>query len=207
MVSDIEVSMKRRCHWILSCGGGKAFVDIHQHQHLLKACGDQIVDVSTGTWVCGVFQHGDSNTKDRLCSRHPCTAVTPLNEECLIQLICMNWWIMTRELCTKLNIGLNILETVVATTECREVCAMRVLEIHRNRKNAICKFVRTFWTNIRMKMTVSWIPLLLEKTHGVTAMTRSQNGCQWSSDMNSSSKKKVQDTALSWQSDVRGLLG
>jgi len=44
----------------------------------------------------------------------------PHNEEHLDQLICANQQIMTRELCTELNIGFNALEMIVATLgKCR----------------------------------------------------------------------------------------
>ena len=63
------------------------------------------------------FSSVDISVKDKPCSEHLCTAVTPWNEECLDQLICVNQWIMTRELCTELNIGFSTLETMVATLE------------------------------------------------------------------------------------------
>ena len=45
---------------------------------------------------------------------------------------------------------------------------------HRNRKNTVCKFVRIYWTNMRMKVTVSWITSLLGTTCGVTTVSWSQ---------------------------------
>jgi len=70
------------------------------HRRLLNIYGDQTVDVSTvRRWVAR-FSSGDSDVKDKPRSGRPCTAVTRQNEECLDQLIHMNWRIMTRELGT-----------------------------------------------------------------------------------------------------------
>ena len=62
---------------------------------------------------------------------------------------------------------------------------------HRNRKITICRFVRTYWTTMRMKVTVSWIAWLLVTRCGITATSRSQNGGPWSDDVNSTWKKKL----------------
>ena len=61
--------------------------------------------------------------KDKPRSGRPCTAVAPRNEECLNQLIRANRRIMTRELCTELNISFNALEMMVAMLEYSKVCA------------------------------------------------------------------------------------
>ena len=71
---------------------------------------------------CKNVRTGDSDMKDKPRSGRPCIAVTPLNEERLNQLIRANRQIMTRELCTELNIGFIALETIVATLEYRKVC-------------------------------------------------------------------------------------
>ena len=57
-------------------------------------------------------------------SGQPCMTLTLQNEEHLDQLICVNPWIMTRELCTELNIELNInaLAMMVAMQEYRKIC-------------------------------------------------------------------------------------
>ena len=68
------------------------------------------------------FSSGNSNVEEKPHSRWPCTAVTPQNEEGLDQLICANLWIMTRELCTDLDIGVSALETMVAMLEYHKVC-------------------------------------------------------------------------------------
>lgn len=52
---------------------------------------------AVGWWV--VHFNGDSgDMEDKLCSERSCTAVTPVSEEHLNQLIRANWWIMDREL-------------------------------------------------------------------------------------------------------------
>ena len=79
------------------------------------------VDVSTVRWWVVRFNSGDSDVKDKLHSGWPCTAVTPQNEECLYQLFCVNWWIMTRVMCMKLNISFSALEIMVAMLDCHKV--------------------------------------------------------------------------------------
>jgi len=82
---------------------------------LLNIYENQTVDANTVRWWVVHSSSGDSDVKDKLCSRWPCTIVTPQNEERLDQLICKNWKITTRELCTELNNGFNVLEIMVAT--------------------------------------------------------------------------------------------
>ena len=94
------------CHWIPSCGKN-CTTDIHWC--LLNVYGDWTVDVHSVSQRVMHFSNRDSNVKDKPSSKWPCTAVTPWNEECLDQLMHVNWWIMTRELWTELNIGLNAL--------------------------------------------------------------------------------------------------
>ena len=77
----------------------------------------------------------------------------------------------------------------------------------RNRKNTVCKFVRTYWTNVRPKVTVSWVPSFLLTRHGVTTTSQSQNGSPWRGDIEFHIQRRVQDAALSGQSDVHCLLG
>jgi len=54
---------------------------------------------------------------------------------------------------------------------------------HRNIKNTICKFVQTYWTNTRLKMTVSWSASSLVTRRVVTTMNQSQNSSPWIDDM------------------------
>ena len=61
---------------------------------------------------------------------------------------------------------------------------------HRNRKNTICKSVRIYWTNTRLKETVSWIALLPVTRHGVTTKHQSQNSSTWSVNIVYSQSKK-----------------
>jgi len=89
---------------------------------LLNIYENQTVDANTVRWWVVHSSSGDSDVKDKLCSRWPCTIVTPQNEERLDQLICKNWKITTRELCTELNNGFNVLEIMVATYEYHKGC-------------------------------------------------------------------------------------
>jgi len=54
---------------------------------------------------------------------------------------------------------------------------------HRTIKNTVCKFVRTYWTNMRLKVTVSWIASSPVTKRGVTTTSQSQNSSPWSGDM------------------------
>ena len=115
MASEMEVHMKQRC--VIE------FLHVEKIAHLLNVYKDQTVDVSiVRRWVVH-FSSGDSEVKDKARSRRSCTAVLPWNEEHLEQLFHTNWRIMTMELCTELNIGFNVLKTMVATLEYRKVCA------------------------------------------------------------------------------------
>ena len=66
--------------------------------------------------------NGNSNMKDELYSRQPCTTVTPQNKENLDQLIHKNQQITTRELHIELNIDSSDLEMMVAVLEYQKVC-------------------------------------------------------------------------------------
>jgi len=121
MASDTKVCMKQRCVIEFLHAGKIAPNDIHRR--LLNVYGDQTVDVSTVRRWVACFSSGDSNVKDKPCSRRPCIAVGPRNEEHLDQFICVNRRITTRELCMEPNIGCNALETMVETLEYRKVCA------------------------------------------------------------------------------------
>jgi hypothetical protein len=119
MASDTEV--KQRC--IIEFLRAEKIPPNDIHRRLLNVYGDQTVNVSTVTLWVARFSSGDSDAKDKPHSGWPCTAVTPRYEERLVQLICANRRIMTRELCTELNIGFSVLETMVTTLEYRKVCA------------------------------------------------------------------------------------
>lgn len=67
----------------------------------------------------------------------------------------------------------------------------------RNRKKIAGKFVRMFWTNTVLKMTVSWIVSLMVARHGVIIMSRSQSNSPCSDDMWIPHYRKVQDAAFS----------
>ena len=124
--------------------------------------------------------------KHRPYSEEPHTAVKPWND----LLIYMNLQITSRELCTELNMcrklwwqNWNITESALGGSyQCSS----------STRKNTVCKFVRTYWTNISLKVAVSCIILLLVMRHGVTTTTRNVNGeCEFPVE------EKVRDAALS----------
>jgi len=85
MASDMGVRMKQRDEIELLPVENKAPINILQH--LLNLYEDQIVDVnSLKRWVV-CFNSGDSDVKNKPCSRQPCMSVIPPNEEHLDQLI------------------------------------------------------------------------------------------------------------------------
>ena len=111
----MEVCMKQRC--VTEFLNAEKIAPNDIHRCLLNVCGDQTVDVSTvRRWVV-CFSSGDSDVKDKPRSGRPCTAVTPRSEEHLNQLIHTNQQITNGELGTELNIGFNMLETMVAMLE------------------------------------------------------------------------------------------
>ena len=128
MESDMEGHMKQRC--------GTEFLHVEKiapidsHQYLLNIYGDQTEDVSTVKWAVVCVRCDDSNEKYKPCFGQPQTAVTPQNEEHLNQLICVNWRIVTRELCTELHISFSVLEMMVATLKHHKVCSQLSLTNH-----------------------------------------------------------------------------
>jgi len=54
---------------------------------------------------------------------------------------------------------------------------------HGNRKNIISKFVRTYWTNMNLKVKVSLITLLQVKKHGVITTSQCLNSIPWVGDV------------------------
>jgi len=93
------------------------------HRHLLNISGDWTLDVSAVRQWVACFSSGNSNIKDKPCTKLPCTAVTSLTEQHLDQLTHTNQQIKTRELCTRLNIDLNALEMIATMLEYHKVCA------------------------------------------------------------------------------------
>jgi len=55
--------------------------------------------------------------------------------------------------------------------------------LHINRNNTVCKFVRAYWTNTNLKVTVSWIHSLPVMRCGATTLSLSQNSSLWNSIM------------------------
>jgi len=141
MASDMDVHMKQRC--VIEFLHVEKIASNDIHRRLLNIYGDQTVDVSTVRWWVARFSSGDSDVKGQPLSGQPCTAVTPRNEEHLDQLIRANRWITTRELCTELNIGCNVLDMMVATLEYRKVCARWVPRMltqeHKEHHMQVCQ--------------------------------------------------------------------
>ena len=86
--------------------------------------------------------------------------------------------------CMDLNIGFSALETMLSVLEYLKICSRWVSQIsYRNRKNTGCKFVRTYWFNRKLKVTVSWITSLPMMRHVVTTTNQSQNSSPGSSNV------------------------
>jgi len=119
MASDMEVRRKQRK--VIQFFYVKQTAPFDIHQLLLNISGEQTVDVSTvRLWVV-CFSSDDNDMKD---SHIPDSHAQLLhNEEHLDQLIHTDWQITTRELCIQLNIGFNVLETMVAMLEHCKVCS------------------------------------------------------------------------------------
>ena len=62
---------------------------------------------------------------------------------------------------------------------------------HGNRKNTICQFVRTYWTNTRLEVTASWITSLWVMRGSATSMSWSQKGHSSSGDMWTTHQRKI----------------
>ena len=85
MASGMEMNTKWRC--VTGFLNVEIVTTTDIHQCLLNLYEDQIVDVnSLKRWVV-CFNSGDSDVKNKPCSRQPCMSVIPPNEEHLDQLI------------------------------------------------------------------------------------------------------------------------
>ena len=160
-------------------------------QWILAQWGDGwcVSAVATATWKTSHVPDGPAQL-----SHHDMKSVSIS----VIVVIRTNWWITTRELCTELNIGFSALVTMVATLEYRKVCARWVHECsYRNIKNTVCKFVRTYWTNTRLKVTVSWIAPSPVTRHSITITSRSQAAVHGVATCEFPIEENVQDAALS----------
>ncbi|PNF31454.1 hypothetical protein B7P43_G03413 [Cryptotermes secundus] len=141
MASDIEVRMKEKC--VIEFLTAEQIVPIDIHRHLLKVYGDNTVDVSTvRRWVVR-FNSGESEVHDKPRPGRPCSAATPHNERRLDQLIRSDRRITTRELCTRLNIGCNALETMLGKQDYRKVCSRWVPRVikqdHKTHRMEVCQ--------------------------------------------------------------------
>ena len=134
----------------------------------------QCVLVSTlKQWVV-CFSNRDSNIK----TSHVPGGQAQLSHHKMknVSTIHANWKAADRELCMALNISFNALETMMATLEYwKDIPCGSHKCSHRNRKNIICKFVKTYWTNTRLKETISQIISLPMMGCAVTTMSHSQN--------------------------------
>ena len=169
-------------NWIPPCRKN-APIDIHQC--LLNIYGDQTVDVSTLRRLEVSFQwwwqpcERQAMLQTTMCSCHTPKWRVSWSAHPLIL------GIMTRKLCTEY------------WKQLRECWIMAKFvpdgphkHSHTNTKNILCKFFGTFWTDMRLKVIVSWIASLQVMRHGITTTSQRQNGSTWSGDMNSPSKKK-----------------
>ena len=151
--------------------GGTAVEAASSHPYSIKFC-CCVTDGSRRAVMQWVVCLSSGDMKDKPYSRQPCSALIPWREERLYQLVHTNWQIMSREL----NISLNALETMVAMLE---YCKLYTLGSpkcsHRNRKNPVCKFLKTFWTDARLKVTVFWIALLLATVHHYEPESKQQS--------------------------------
>lgn len=121
-----------------------------------------------------LFQQWWQHVKYKPCT-WPCTTVAPQNAEHLHQLITGNceWsWILASVHWRQWWQSWNIPKFVQGGS-------------HKcwDRKNTVCKFSRTYWDNMRLKVTISCIAASLVMRHGVTTTGWSPSDSLWSGDM------------------------
>jgi len=134
------------------------------------------------------FSYGDSNVKDKSHSRwlHSCHTLKrrvcwsahlskSVDYREVLSSVCW-WWAWQH---------CNIAKF---TSDRSHKCS------HRNRKNNVGKFVRTYWTNKKLEVAVSWVTYLPTLRCGVITMSLSQND---SSCSEFPIAEKVQDMSLS----------
>ena len=157
MVSDMEVCMKRRRVTEFFHLEKMAPTDIHWC--FLNIFGDQRVDVNTVRWWVVHFSSGDSDWKDKpryaQMALHICpTMEGSISINSFLQISklqprnCVLSWILTSVCWKRWREHLNIAKFAPGGSY---KCS------HRNRNTALCKFFRTYWTNMRLKVTVSRI--------------------------------------------------
>ena len=99
---------------------------------------------------------------------------------------------MTRELWMELNIGFSALERMMQPWNITQLAPGGSHQCsHSNRENAVGKFVRTYWTSTRLKVTVSWIISLLLMRQVVITISQSQNRSARSGDVDFLLKRKL----------------
>lgn len=161
-------------HWVPPCWKNC----IHQHSLTVVECLGRPNSRRLCSEVVGtVFQQ-----QHQQCERHAMYWEVMCNchtTECLNQLIYTNHQIMARELHTELNIGFRVLEMIVPTLKYCKVWVRWFPKIHRSSKNIVCKFVRMYWSNTRLKVTVSWMGTFHhydgKMRYGATSTSECQN--------------------------------
>ena len=177
MAYDMEVRMKQRC--LTEFLHALKIVPNDVQWSLLNVYGDQTVDVSTvRRWVAG-FSGGnrDVSGSHAQLSHHEMKSVS-ISQSARIGGLrlgnCVRSWLsasMRWILCWQ---RWNIVKILPGGSHERS---------YRNVKKTVCKFVRNYWTNTRLKVTVFWIASSPVTRRGVITTSRSQNGRPWSGDM------------------------
>lgn len=159
MPSDIEVCMKQRGRTELLHVGknGTHWHSLALAEHVWRP--ESGCEHSEG-WVVHLSS-GDSDLKvTEVMFQTAMRSYHTTSEEHLYQLICMNQWIPTRGLCTELNTSVK-LQCIGNSGDNVRISQFMPGWSHecwrRNWKNTICEFVRTYWTNARLMVTVPWI--------------------------------------------------
>jgi len=182
MVSNMEVRMKQRC--VIEFLHAEKISPSDIHRHLLHIYRDQTVDDSTVRWWLACFSSGDRMWKT---SHVPEGHAQLLHHKMKSISISSSTWI------GGLWLGNCVRSSILASAcwkqwwQCWNIAKYAPDGSHkcshRNIKNTVWKFVRTYWTKTRLKVTVSWITSSPVMRHGVTTMSRSQNSSPWSGDM------------------------
>lgn len=93
------------------------------------------------------FSSGDRVMKDKAHSGWSCIAVTPQNEEVSQSVHPSNSVDYNQGMAYRDKYPFSTLVKMVATLEYCKGCTRWVLQIHRKRKNTICKPFRIYWRN------------------------------------------------------------
>jgi len=161
MMSDMEVRMKQNCVWIHSwkkwhLQHSLILAEYLWRPNMVEWTREQWGDAVTVTWKTSHVIAGLAQHPHKLADYYQ---VNGYGAE-----MHWKWWSQCWNI-TKLEPG--------GSHECS----------HGNRKNTACKFVRTYWTNMRLKVAVSCITSLLVMRDGVTCTSWSQNSSPWNDKM------------------------